>query len=379
MTTTTAPKNYLLNIQVLRFVAAFLVVLGHVLTSADRMPLQNGELALTRSFADTFGVGVDIFFIISGFIMFYLCHDKFGRKGESRSFLLRRFIRVVPIYWAFTALMVISILIFADQVTTAIINPEHLLASLAFIPWMNPDGIMRPVLKLGWTLNYEIFFYLAFGLVLNLPRRVALPLLFSAFLAAVALNALLPSDLWILKFWSDPIILEFLLGIGLAAAFLRDWRLSFAQAAGLIALACFTLIVLVPIAQLHGVTFRPLVYGVPSLMICAAFAFGPQMSADRLLDRALVLFGTASYCLYLSHPFILNAVERLGPGWWTDHPRAFVTAACAASIFGSIALYLCLERPLVALFSRLAGASGRFRRAKPVPVIQPNALAVEKS
>ncbi|MDX6805380.1 acyltransferase [Terrihabitans rhizophilus] len=373
MITRTATKNYLLNIQVLRFVAAFLVVLGHVLTSADRMPLQGDQLSLTRSFADSFGIGVDIFFIISGFIMFYLCHDKFGQKGQSSSFLLRRFIRVVPIYWAFTALMVASILIFADQVTTAIINPEHLLASLAFIPWMNPDGIMRPVLKLGWTLNYEIFFYLAFGLALNLPRRIALPVLFSVFLMAVAFNAFVPSELWILKFWSDPIILEFLLGIGLAAAFLREWRLSFTQSAALIALACFTLIFLVPVAQLHGVTFRPLIFGIPSLMICAAFAFGPQMSADRLLDRALVLFGTASYCLYLSHPFILNAVERMGIGWWSTHPGAFVMAACVASVFGSIGLYLWLERPLVRLFSRFGKLSTGLRRAPAEP------LAVEKS
>ncbi|MGQ4272850.1 acyltransferase family protein [Terrihabitans sp. B22-R8] len=353
------PTTFLTNIQILRFVAAFLVVFGHVITAADRQ-MTNGTLGVSSGeFILNLGAGVDVFFIISGFIMFYLCHDKFGQKGTSMEFLSRRFMRVIPTYWIFTALMIASVVIFADQVTTPQLDVRHIAASMAFIPWPNPDGALRPVLKLGWTLNYEIMFYCAFAIALTMRKRVGLTLLFASFGTAAALNSFISADHWILKFWSDPIILEFLMGIGLAALFLHGGRLSAVQA-GMLGFAGSALLLFVgPLTGWTGDGERALSSGLPALMICAAFALGPDIRDDMPINRFAVLLGTASYCLYLSHPFTLNAVERIWIRISTGPASMFLLAACLTSIAVSVALYFLMERPLLNQMSRLAAFSRR--------------------
>jgi len=139
------------NSQILRFIAA-----AAVLTKHSIVLFLPGSALLTIPWSG----GVDLFFVISGFIMAWLTRDWFGRPGASGQFLLRRAIRIIPPYWFFTSLMVATLLIAPDapRHTRFAIGPA--IASYAFFPWPRPsDGGVWPLLAQGWTLNYEAFFY----------------------------------------------------------------------------------------------------------------------------------------------------------------------------------------------------------------------------
>src|SRR6185437_14170487 len=132
------------NIQALRAIAALLVVFVHLAVPVAALGVA------------PFGAGgVDLFFVISGFIMVY---TTVGRPISGAEFLGRRIVRIVPLYWLLT-LAVFGIALIAPtllQFTTA--SWGQLLKSLFFIPFAKANGDVQPVLFLGWTLNYEMFF-----------------------------------------------------------------------------------------------------------------------------------------------------------------------------------------------------------------------------
>jgi exopolysaccharide production protein ExoZ len=111
---------------------------------------------------DTFGGGgVDIFFVISGFIMVYTTQS---HHVGPFSFFVNRVVRIVPIYWLLT-LAVFTLAVIAPHLLGATrAAPSELLKSLLFIPFAKSNGAVQPILFLGWTLNYEMFFYMLFAL-----------------------------------------------------------------------------------------------------------------------------------------------------------------------------------------------------------------------
>src|SRR5690606_35064881 len=101
--------------------------------------------------------GVDLFFVISGFIMVHVSRNQFARPGAPLDFVRRRLVRIVPLYWTMTTLMVAVVLLLPQSVDTATADPRQWIASYLFIPFERAsDGMMRPVLGLGWSLNYEM-------------------------------------------------------------------------------------------------------------------------------------------------------------------------------------------------------------------------------
>src|SRR6185437_16127795 len=94
-----------------------------------------------------------------------------GLPGSPRAFLVRRLIRVVPPYWLFTSAMLLATALFSTRIAHPALDGWHVLASYLFVPWKNPYGRFYPVLILGWTLNFEMFFYALFALGLHWPKR----------------------------------------------------------------------------------------------------------------------------------------------------------------------------------------------------------------
>ena len=139
---------------------------------------------------------------------------------------MRRIIRLVPLYWLFTAAMLVATLVFARQIAHATLSLPHIAASFLFVPWLDSTALPHPLLGLGWTLNYEMFFYLLFSFALLLPKRAGLVALVSAFVVLAAANPLVDPGWVQVKFWTDPIILEFLFGVGVAMLFRRGMVLN---------------------------------------------------------------------------------------------------------------------------------------------------------
>ena len=346
------------SIQVGRALAALSVVTGHVLHEAGNLrDAQDWLLSLRGIYP--FGSGVDVFFVISGFIMCYISRGRMADPGYAGRFVFNRVTRVVPLYWFYTSLMVALLLIMPGAFDSATFDLGHVLASYLFFPGID-DTYAQPIFALGWTLNYEMFFYALFALVILGARRaapvVAILLLLSIFLAHPALSG----GPYFLEFWSRGLILEFAAGMGLA---LLPWgRIprSPVLAGLLLAGAVALLFWMHHYSGLPLADWRWLRYGLPAVVFVTGLLLLARDEADPEHEgswprRTAVLLGDASYSLYLSHPFVLSAVymawARLAPGpaW------AYVVVAVLACLAFSILSYRWLELPLARIFRSLGG------------------------
>lgn len=338
----------LASVQYLRALAALLVVYFHCRNHVPgvAIPLRHG-VGLA---------GVDLFFVISGFVMTLTTADN---RYSARQFLVRRIIRVVPLYWIVTAATTLLIVAFPSAFRSSRFTPEHLLLSLLFVPHENPGepGSLTPLVKLGWTLNYEMLFYVLFGCCMVL-RPAVRSLLVAAALAILAFGvpAAHPSSA-VLRVWGSPIILEFALGMlvghlyasGLLGRVRPSWALAVVAAASA---ALVTLGTLPPLAH------RLYIFGVPSAALVAGLV--ALEARGRLPRLHLARFlGDASYSVYLSHLFALVAVRavwlRVGPSPAPASTLGFIGVGMLAGSAVGAACYLAVERPsLQALQRRLA-------------------------
>ena len=186
----------ILEIQILRAVAALAVVVMHI-----GIELRYWAKA-TINWTEPGNAGVDLFFVISGFIMVFIAWDRFGSRGAPVDFFVRRLIRIVPLYWLVTTGYVLANSYPASRIIT----------SYLFVPDFSANAAPLPVVLQGWTLNYEMFFYLVLALALFLPRLIAISCV-SALLAALVLLKV-PT-------YGNSVILEFVLGLWIGWAFQR--------------------------------------------------------------------------------------------------------------------------------------------------------------
>jgi exopolysaccharide production protein ExoZ len=329
------------NLQVLRLVAAVVVLFGHTVDEAGGI---DPRFTVRYPGGVDYGIGVDVFFVISGAVMVLATTRRFGEAGGTRRFWRDRLLRVAPLYWVFTAAMVLATLLVPERLEHGDLTPGRVLTSVLFIPWDDGTGSIRPVLRLGWTLDYEVFFYALFGLALLVRRRgTALVALAATMVGLVLLHPLVPETWWPLHAWTESIILEFLLGVAVGLLVQRGLRLPLP-----VAVLVAVVAVVGWFAERDLDLPRPLAMGVPAALLALAAACGPQLPQGPRWARALMVGGAASYALYLAHPFAINAVlvpwERVVDG----HPWAFVGVAMAVALVTALAVHWWVERPLLA-------------------------------
>ena len=334
----------ILSIQYLRFIAALMVVIFHATQSLHR---DFGSDAIP-SFPQG-ARGVDIFFVISGFI---IVHVSQNATYGGREFLYRRFSRVAPPYYLASAVM-LAVAITAPQVlkSTSLTLP-HTVASLLFIPWDNPTTAGTfPLLQVGWTLNAEMQFYAIFSLVFFLPifyRTIAASCII---LSIVLIGLTWTSENSTLSAWTDTILLEFILGMTLAIT----WRNGFIGGGAvlgwsIVGVGSILLLGLPAGSDGLGKPFRFLISGVPAAIIIAGLLIVEKARPIREVTL-LRLLGDASYALYIWHFFVLGAVRVF---WrYTDfqgiaNDIIFICSVVVISVSMSVFFYLWLERPLVA-------------------------------
>jgi peptidoglycan/LPS O-acetylase OafA/YrhL len=335
-------RNTLVSIQWLRAIAAIMVTVHHATYFSD---LLSGQTARELWGFSSWFFGVHIFFVVSGFIMIHTTHN-FGEPGAWRQFLARRLIRVVPLYWVLTTLMVVGVVLSPHSLEIAADKVQYILGSYFFLPVLRTEGDLRPILGQGWTLDYEMFFYVAFALAVLVPRRWGILALTLIFAGLVWLGRNLSNDTPVLFTWTDGLILEFLFGVFVGLAYERNWRLpgwaatiSILSGAGLV------------IANLQGPTF--LVAGVPATLIVGGFVLGPALQ-DSLATSWLTRVGDASYSLYLTHVFVLNLAYKI----WTMivgeklPASAFLGASILVSILIGLMVYQLVERPMTNFLQR---------------------------
>ena len=300
------------NIQALRAFAALNVVVFHALELAGRSGLQPRTFAFLEGWGRN---GVDVFFVISGFIMVYIQER---RPRAPLAFLLRRAERIAPLYWSVTLPLVIALPF----------SWRHGLTSLLFLS--GAAGYDFPVIVPGWSLEYEMLFYLVFGLSLFAPGRAAS--LAAALTAVVVL---------VLAGWARPVALEFAFGMAAGRAFVAG--LGRTRARLWLALGAFGLLASLPFDP--PLELRWLVWGVPSFFLVLGAAF-----ENEVRSPLLGFLGDASYSIYLVHLLVVQGFYELvrlfgtgSSGWGAD----LLVLACVVTAAGVGGQVFCLyERPL---------------------------------
>ncbi len=294
------------NIQVLRGLAALAVVVFH---ARDEL----GGVGIATRLPSLIGgaFGVDVFFVISGLVMVHASVRLFGRAGSALPFFAKRLARIVPLYWAVTLLFVALNSVVARGSLGHAAFAKFVALSLAFVPYLAPaNDDSFPVYPLGWTLDYEMFFYLCFALVLVLPRRGAVAALAVGFAGLVTANlfiALPPG----LSYLGASQILEFVAGLLIAEMSLSGWRLPHWAAGALVVSGLVAMISSISSMDSWWGVWRGLAWGLPAAAIVGGMALAPETDNPGLVRRWLERLGDASYALYLVHYGLYVAIEAL--------------------------------------------------------------------
>lgn len=330
----------LFSIQYLRIVAAMMVLLSHLYVPWQRLGHEGPAPGWLSA-------GVDIFFVLSGMIIWTTTA---GKTVAPAQFYRRRVIRIVPLYWLLTSLLVTLLLVYPAVLSTARFDLWHIVSSYLFLPARHPTtGLMQPLLIPGWTMNYEMFFYLLYGAALFLPLRVRLPALLAALAALTTVGLFIP-DNTVAGFYTDPIICEFGLGLVIGWAYRRNLAPPRAAAIGLIALG-FTAVFLS-----GGVDQDPrrlLLWGLPATAIVAG-ALALERSGGVARFGPALLVGNATYSLALFHGIVLAAIAQawrfLGLDRLPYSLAAYAAVAVAGAVIASLIIHLAVERPIARRF-----------------------------
>lgn len=294
------------SIQVLRGMAALLVVLYHIRSLEGLAIASNGltETPLISGFLTNGYAGVDLFFVISGFIMVYVTDGLKSGVRTSAEFLFARVTRIYPVWWLFAGVMTVYMVV-AHGLRPSGLGWEAISRSEPLIPYLLksfallPQG-EHPILGVGWTLVHEMYFYLAFTLILLLPRKLLPGILFVWGCAVVAgsvmgLSGPLATDILALVFY--PMTMEFILGAaaGLAVMSGFTWRsgvITLLASLWLMACLCYQGVETAETLQWgrvlwFGLPCAALVYGVAGLEIHERTAWLVPAAAGILVCVAL--------------------------------------------------------------------------------------------
>jgi peptidoglycan/LPS O-acetylase OafA/YrhL len=358
------PSQTFEGVQILRGFAAMMVVFHHMCWVITSYHPGHSAIATFHRLAEVGAGGVDIFFCISGLVIAFAARNLPAGIDSARTFAWRRLLRVVPPYWIFTSLL---LLLWAVGIGLKGLNvtPGLVVASFLLIPWPKTTvtGAMsyHPILDVGWTLTFEMYFYAICTLVIALVggRRIW-PWTIAAlgFVAAISVVTAGPAAVASATL-ASPLLLEFIAGV-LLAHFVAG-RTASRVGRVLIALGIVGLIgsIFLP----DPMTWRVLCWGIPGTLLVAGAILIPVQLASPFA-RLLGFLGTASYTIYLVHPFFtLISGTLLKQGIMEQvPPDLLLMALTIAAVAGSAVTWFFVEGPLIRLLkprSRTAALANR--------------------
>jgi peptidoglycan/LPS O-acetylase OafA/YrhL len=331
----------LYNLHLLRVIAALGVVYFHT-TSTSGLKLS----------WDVGSRGVDIFFVISGFIIAFI------GSAKQKQFFRRRLIRVVPFYWAATLVVFAVVTVKPEVFHTATNSVKHLFYSLAFLPHPDPHGELEPTLTLGWSLNYEMFFYVVFALSLLVAHKRA-PIVSVLVIVAVVVALYLSGNKSVAaQFYGRPIVLEFCYGI-IAFYLFRAITAHKDALAGNIALKGLLLVlaigslVFIAVGEHYwgDVVPRQWIAGIPSFVLVLSALLLEKLFGLFSSNKTIFELGEASYIIYLIHPYIVFTVLRVfakNAEHWSAPPQALLILALLALTSGlAWLIHTYFEKPVM--------------------------------
>jgi exopolysaccharide production protein ExoZ len=352
--TTAASDKTLVGVQMLRGAAALLVVFQHYVgTAAER------GFAIPEFSGMWIGhAGVDIFFVISGFIMEYACGGKAFVPGDRKIFITRRLIRILPLYWTLT-ILVFAIAMLVPGAVHSKVGWDQFLMSMIVLPGLDGNGHQEYLITMAWTLTYEFYFYLVFSIFLSTSPRKRLLWMAAVFSVGAVAHLFFPRPHnTIAAVVSSPLAFEFLAGCVLAQLIRAEIAVSRLSSFLLIAIAATALLAGMKM-EVDSTWMRLVQWGLPGALLVYGMVLGPgpKRSSPGLFVALFKHIGDISYSLYLSH-FIGIAVfvrlyamlaEKMAVAPWLAGIGLFAFCIMMAQI-----CYLLIERPArIALQARL--------------------------
>jgi len=313
-------KNQVNNVQILRAIAAIWVVSYHTLLNleSDKIHVHLFSLIANKGLA-----GVDIFFVISGFIMM---KTQIMHPRKPTEFYLKRLIRIVPMYYFVTMLYCSIFFVDPSLFGTFRFSLSWLIASLTFTSGLASLG--PPIVILGWTLEFEILFYALLGVTSKFFKETKLMIVVSLLLILLVL------------FGVNAIVFEFVLGMLASYASLKlRIPLIIARICTVLGILGFVLNL---VMDLSGIS-RVLIFGIPAFLIVLG-----QANLKQSKNQALVALGNSSYSTYLVQiltiPAFFKTVHLLKIGDGFGELLAWVcilfTILCGHFLFGRLENYL---------------------------------------
>jgi exopolysaccharide production protein ExoZ len=330
------------SIQILRALAALAVVLFHMQGELGHRGFDNPLPSLNVG-----AFGVDLFFVISGFIMVYSSGQFFARRTGGWRFFIKRIIRIVPLYWIFTTISAAISVALSRYPGHAEYSMRHIAASYLFLPAARPeDGAMLPTCPTGWTLNFEMFFYVCFAFALRWSRTVAVAAVCAALslLIVAGFFFVLPEPI---AFLANPIIAEFCLGMLGAQLLLSGLQIAPVTAAALLIAGAAGALLYAPYVESYS-ALRPVAWGLSALAIVAASILY-KATLNGLVTRALETLGDASYSLYLVHTALFISIYVVLSKVIDVHripALVYGVGLVGASIVSALGVYKWIELPI---------------------------------
>ncbi len=368
-------SSKLYSIQMLRAVAAIMVLSSHSIITAygeyEQLSLSGTPVKKFYNFMGFASMGVDMFFVISGLIMVFISKDLFENKYAVKRFLPNRLVRIYPMYWimliTYISLFLIQGLlldrnepfnIFYERVG----GISFFLSSLILIPFeVNPEHFY-PILAVGWTLVFEIFFYCSFCLVLRFPLRKALSILSIIFSLLSILFILNKADSIWLIFYSNPILLEFILGCWIGYLMIQRTFFSVKLLKIVLPITLISVFstIFYDIPECYGLVslnpFRLIFYGLPTALIVYC-AVSIEFRGILKSSKILVALGNSSYSLYLAHAAFIIPITTVSWKKLMLYEYINSTGFGLFLIFNCIIiahfLHIFVERPLYLTLKRI--------------------------
>ncbi len=355
MSPTKTPKKQLDLLQVFRGIAAILVLFYH---GTGLISLNLKQVFLSNIFI--FGyAGVNFFFVLSGFIIFYIHKNDIGKKNKFKDFILKRFTRIYPIYW----IILIPRLLLGGEG----INFLTAITSFVLIPYPRP-----PIVSVSWTLSYEIFFYFIFSMMILMGLKYLRPLIiiWIVFLFLQSTHLLtLPKNNFLFQFIFSEHNFEF--GFGCLAAYVvTKYRVKYGMLILTLGITLFSLSSIVNVSTVNAIVTDPLLafrtripmedeygfiyYGIPSMLILIGSA-ALDLSRDIKVPSPLIYIGNASYSIYLVHATAINILTLIIAKIHLE--QAFQSSISQLVILAIAFLAGCIfhsyiEQPLLVIFKK---------------------------
>ena len=325
------------SVQYMRAIAALLVVVHHAAGKGAQYssaPLQWFTIG---------EAGVDLFFIISGYIM---CHTVDSKDINFISFITARIKRIIPLYWVLTTMALVIYILFPDKVNSSG-GGTNIIHSYTLIPVKENYLISN-----GWTLSYEFFFYLLFALGLSFTGKYKFLIPVILIVALVSLGSFNLSNTTILNFVTNPLLLEFSLGILIYYLFKKTYINT-----ALGSILIIASIILFSLVNIFTPDYSRIIsYGLPAMIFFIGMMALEPIFIKTNKNKIALLFkmiGNSSYSLYLSHPFALVIssiiLDKIG---LNEFGYLFVLLLVVISIIAGQLCYLLIEKNLAKLFKK---------------------------